>query len=48
LEIVLPEMQQFALQIDPDLAADVAPAAAERLVFRQITAGIGVDHAVEE
>jgi hypothetical protein len=29
-EIVLSQMQQFALQVDPDLAADVDPTAARR------------------
>lgn len=47
-EIVLPQMQQFALQVDPDLAADVDPAAAERVILRQIAAGVRIDHAVEK
>jgi hypothetical protein len=47
-KVVLPEVEQLALQIDPDLAADVAPAAAERVILRQIAAGIRIDHAVEE
>jgi hypothetical protein len=33
-------MEQSALQIDPDLAADVDPAAAERVILRHIAAGV--------
>src|SRR4051794_21060381 len=44
-KIILAEMLQLALQVDPDFAADVAPAAAERVIFRQIAARIRVDHA---
>src|SRR5271170_5389955 len=47
-KIMLAEVHQLAIKIDPDLAADVAPAAAEREILRQIAAGIGIDHAVEE
>ena len=45
---MLAEMHQLAVQIDPDLAADVAPAPAEGVVLGQIASGIGIDHAVEE
>src|SRR5450759_3221389 len=47
-EIVLSEVLQLALQIDPDLTADVAPAPTERIILGKVAAGIGIDHAVEE
>ena len=47
-EIVLPQMPPFASQVDPDLAPDIDPAAAERIVLRQMAAGVRIDHAVEK
>src|SRR5262249_62360693 len=47
-EHVLAEMAELAIEVDPDLAANVAPAAAERIVLRQIAARIRIRHAVEE
>jgi len=47
-KIVLSEVEQLALQIDPDLAANVAPTSAKGKILRQVTPGIGIDHAVEE
>jgi len=45
---MLTKVKQLALQIDPDLATDVALAPTERVILRQIAAGTGIDHAVEE
>ena len=47
-KIVLAKMRQLALQVDPDLAAHVAPSTAERPILREATAGIGIGHAIEE
>ena len=47
-EQVLSEMHELAVEIYPDLAADVAPAVAERVVLGQVAARILVDHAVKE
>src|SRR5262245_36913212 len=47
-EHVLAEMTELAIEVDPDLAADVAPAAAERIVLRQVATRIRICHAVEE
>ena len=47
-KIVLSEMLLLARRIDPDLAADVDPAAAEGVILRQIAVGILIGHAVEK
>src|SRR5258707_12168974 len=47
-EQVLAEVHELALQVNVDLAADVAPAAAERVILGEIAPRIRVDHAVEE
>ena len=41
-------MLEPGLAIRPDLAAHVAPPAAEGVVFREIIVGVGIDHAVEK
>lgn len=45
---VLAVMTQVGMEIDIDLAADVAPAPAEGIVFGKVPSRIGVDHAVKE
>src|SRR5581483_2128287 len=47
-EHVLPEVIELALEIDEDLAADVAPQPAERVVLREVAPRVRVDHAVVE
>ena len=41
-------MCQLAGQIQPDFAADRAPAAAKSVILAQINAGFGIDHAIEQ
>src|SRR5713226_7708339 len=47
-EQVLAEVHELTLQVDVNLAADVAPAAAKRVILGEIASRIGIDHAVEE
>src|SRR5262249_9458331 len=47
-EQMLPEMPELAVEIDPDLAAHVAPTAAKRVILGQVPARIRIDHAVKE
>src|SRR6185312_574599 len=44
----LTEMAELAFEIDPDLAADVAPTPAEGEIFREIAARVRVGHAIEK
>jgi hypothetical protein len=41
-------MIELALQIRPDLAAEICPAFAEGKILGQIGAGRGIDHAFEQ
>src|SRR6266540_3415823 len=47
-EQMLPHVHKLAVEVDPNLAAHVAPPAAERVVLGQVAARIRIDHAVEE
>src|SRR5262249_58936678 len=47
-EQMLSEMHELAVEIDPDLAAHVAPSAAESIVLGQVSSRVRIDHAVEE
>src|SRR5579883_2506928 len=48
LVVVRAGMGEPALEIEPDLAANGAPAPAEGVILAEIGAGLGIDHAVEE
>ena len=48
VEAVRAGMRQFAVEVEPDLAADGAPTAAESVILAEIHAGVLVDHAIIE
>ncbi len=47
MKLPRPDVDQAALGVEPELAAEAAPAVAEGVVFAQILAAVGLDHAVE-